>query len=126
MTDFSTLQGMTIARIEPQKDNTELLIVTSEGRVFRQFHEQDCCEHVSIEDICGDLSDLIGSPILQADESCSDASGPDVSESGTWTFYRLATIKGSVTIRWLGSSNGYYSEVVDFEEVSPATGDTPA
>tara|TARA_R110002051_G_scaffold316556_2_gene396324 strand:- start:3132 stop:3506 length:375 start_codon:yes stop_codon:yes gene_type:complete len=119
MVDFSILQGMTLARIEPQNDNEELLIVTSEGRVFRQFHDQDCCEHVSIEDICGDLSDLIGSPILQADESCSDAGEPHVSESGTWTFYRLATIKGSVMIRWLGSSNGYYSESVTFEEVMP-------
>ena len=118
MVDFSILQGMTLARIEPQNDNEELLIVTSEGRVFRQFHDQDCCEHVSIEDICGDLSDLIGSPILQADESCSGAGEPDVSESGSWTFYQLATIKGSVTIRWLGSSNGYYSEGVSFEEVS--------
>ncbi len=41
----------------------------------------------------------------------------DYIDSRTWTFYKLRTIKGSMTIRWLGESNGYYGEEPCFEEV---------
>jgi hypothetical protein len=74
---------------------------------------------VGIEDVEGDLADLEGSPLLVAEEvSGADAPPPPgehVQESYTWTFYKFATAKGHVTVRWLGTSNGYYSERVDFK-----------
>ncbi len=115
---FEDLQGVTLARAEMNADKTEIIFGTTDGRLFKQYHEQDCCESVLVEDIVGDLDDLIGEPLLLAEETSREATPEEVSESGSWTFYRLATIKGSVTIRWLGSSNGYYSEGVDFVEVS--------
>ena len=38
--------------------------------------------------------------------------------SVTWTFYEIATNKGRITLRWCGTSNGYYSESVDFVKVN--------
>lgn len=82
------------------------------GKKWSFQHFQDCCESVWIEDICGDLQDLVGAPLLEAEESSNeDESG--TYESATWTFYRFRTIKGTVTVRWCGESNGYYSESVD-------------
>lgn len=86
------------------------LLFKNDSEAFLFVHEQDCCEHVRIEDVTGDISDLVGHPLLVADLEESRAT--EVEESGTWSFYKFATIKGYVDIRWLGESNGYYSEGV--------------
>jgi hypothetical protein len=111
---FEDLVGKTLSSVE-NIDDIELYFITTEDEEFKLYHQQDCCESVSIEDICGDLNDLVGSPILLAEEVEGDCErDPDEYESHTWTFYKISTNKGSVTIRWYGTSNGYYSESVDF------------
>jgi hypothetical protein len=111
--DMSVLVGQTISRISPVEKGTEaFLMVMDNGKRYGFYHMQDCCETVEIEDVVGDIADLIGSPLVRAEERSQK--DDNACESGTWTFYELATNKGSVTIRWYGSSNGYYSESVDF------------
>jgi hypothetical protein len=58
---------------------------------------------------------LIGSPLLEAEKIEGEGEEAEEGDSVSWTFYKLGTIKGCVTIVWRGSSNGYYSEGVDFK-----------
>lgn len=122
----SELLGKTLTRVEKIADDA-IEFCADDGSQYVMFHDQDCCEHVSIEDINGELDWLVGSPIVLAEESTnkdSDPPGVDVPpdhwrESWTWTFYRIATEKGLVVIRWYGESNGYYSEKANFVRVHP-------
>ena len=103
---MATLLGKTLSSIDKTED--EMTLITTDGESYRFYHDQDCCECVRIEDVCGDLLDLLHTPITLSEYVTSTEDGDD----STWTFYKFATNKGSVTVRWLGTSNGYYSEKV--------------
>ena len=113
-TNFKDLEGMTLTNIEVSDDKSEIYFTTSEGKRFIMYHDQDCCEEVLVEEIYGDLKSVLNKEIVLAEEvSKVDDNARD---SGTWTFYNIATVNGFVTIRWYGESNGYYSESVSFKE----------
>jgi len=137
-TELKELLGKTLTSVT--KTDDEILFITDNGDEYKLFHIQDCCEGVSIDDVCGDLQDLVGSPILLAEEVTNDdfvkefedkynvksdygymydEEGNSKPESFTWTFYKFATIKGYVDVRWYGESNGYYSESVYFCKKNP-------
>jgi hypothetical protein len=113
------LQGQTFSRVthndnEVQFDNQWIL-----------KHIQCCCGYVYIDEIIGNLRNLKGTPLIKAERRIS--SGPEAalpegeipSRSHTWTFFEFATVKGSVTIRFFGSSDGFCSETADLYSIDP-------
>lgn len=153
--DFSELKGKTIKKIDDLTPGSDTVVFEcTDGTRYQMHYYPDCCAHASVEEVVGDVSDLIDSEILMAEvvsstlpdetkiaerkaeyEKKQEAHkarygnlddfytwGPSPSndwsdESETWVFYKLATLRGHVTIRWYGSSNGYYSETADFERL---------
>ena len=102
--------------IKIKKGDYEIIFEMKDGSKYKMFHDQDCCEHVYIEDMDNDLDFLLHEPIIRAEEVTNiDADGLDKEwdESFTWTYYKFGNSKDDVTIRWYGTSNGYYSESVD-------------
>lgn len=113
--DFEELKGLVLSSVEKTEVDGDDVIyfTTTDGVRYVMYHDQNCCENVYIESIEGELENLVGTPILLAEESTQDVEDCEDGDE-MWTFYKLATIKGYVDIRWNGSSNGYYSVSVSF------------
>ena len=120
MTNISELIGKTLVQIDRSEEPEELLFITSDGITYKMYHMQDGCESVYLEYVIK-FEYLINSPILVAQEVTNiklQHKGNWEPESYTWTFYELSTIKGSVQLRWYGSSNGCCSEKVNFVKLT--------
>jgi len=127
---FEELVGKTLIKVESVEDD-EIIFITEDEIKYRMVHKSECCETVWIDDICGNLNDLVGSPILKASEDTNKDKHPKGIEAPrnipigenseytgfTWTFYNIATSKGHVTIRWYGTSNGCYSERAELYKI---------
>ena len=112
---FSELEGKTLISIVVNNSVTSrktvadsVVFTVDDGSYFEMYHDQDCCEDVSINDINGDINDLLNTPILLAEKN-SNSSESEIE----WTFYKIRTIKGTVDIRWVGYSH-YYAIGVSF------------
>ena len=104
--NLHSMVGCTLTNIEGREGSFEMVFRASNGASFHFFGYENA--HTRVEEIVGDTYDLLHTPLLRAYESTAPWAG------GTSTFYHFSTIKGTVTIRWLGESNGYYSEEVQF------------
>lgn len=114
---LADLKGKVLIEIRGAEYGSErVTFVCSDGSRYAMYHEQDCCETVTVDEVIGNPDELLGDPIVEAYESWSKI--VDAPDSGTWTFYRIATASTVLVIRWRGVSNGYYAEGVTFNNVT--------
>lgn len=109
------LLGHEIIEVQGLEQYSETVtLFTKEGKFWFE-HSQDCCESVSLEDftLMGEMTGVVMRAYESTDDATTENTGQQYLESGTWTFYRIETPRGSLFMRWLGTSNGYYSEGVD-------------
>lgn len=123
--EFSVLKGKILTEINGSVKGTILVFKTDDGEEYHLYHNEICCEEVILEDVEGDFKDLIGTPILLAEIATnipSPTTRPKLislpQEEFTWSFYRIATSKGFVVLRWYGESNGHYSETAYFAKIN--------
>lgn len=121
---IEALLGKTIVAINGGEEGDKTIhFVCSDGTEYLMYHEQDCCESVTVEDVCGDLQRLLNTPITLSEDISNEVEGgrngwaDKWGDHYTWTWYKLATVNEYVTIRWYGESNGYYSESVEFARI---------
>lgn len=95
-----------------------LLFITTNKGLLHFYHNQDCCESVWLEDGFEDLKRMIGEKVFSAKEVTNHNIGemlPCSDVSFTWTYYNISTLYHDCTLRFYGTSNGWYSESVDVE-----------
>ena len=98
----------------------EIVIKTQCDRTFVLYHDQDCCESVYIYDTKGNLNDLVGKQLKEVDWHYPELSDTDLDEPcDSYTLTDIVFITDDMTVisRWIGESNGYYSESVDLKEI---------
>lgn len=96
--DIKELKNKTVSKIDVLDDKEGLSFYVDGYKKVTLQHTQDCCECVELNDVCGDLDDLLHSPLLRAEVETNKGHC------------------GEVVLRFLGESNGYYSEDVDVIE----------
>lgn len=113
--DIKSLIGETLSYIDDCGD--QIVLTTVSGRKIRIYHEQECCESVRVEDTEGNWQELIGKVIIDIDEDIESG------ELGVYEYYTKTNLTfkvdgATVISKWIGESNGYYSESVDFAELT--------
>lgn len=109
--DIQILVGKTVTKINAD-DETD---IECGSEKFRIYHEQDCCESVTL--VRKDGIPEVPFTILEVGTGGTyDSDDDGVSETNEFTF---VTDKGIFNLVWQGYSNGYYGTSVAFYKYRP-------
>lgn len=99
-----------ITKIDVDKDTPTITLAFDDGSVFELYHEQYCCEDVTLDQMdIDDLMQAVGDGPATLVFRVTRSNG---GESFTHTFVDVATKTHTATVAFKGTSNGYYSETV--------------
>lgn len=118
--NWHDLKGQLITRVVASVTDDEVTVYTTTINL-RAYHESECRESMRLIRTEGNLDDLVGATIRNAEDD-SGAQDPEwyketYDDSHTWTKLTLNTTKGDVHFWFLGESNGYYGETLDFQRL---------
>ena len=88
------------------------VIFKNENETVFFTHDQSCCECVRFESIDIPFEELQGHKILSAKCRTTIRETDDGDDRDTWYIFDVEGV-GTATMRWSGSSNGWYSTMVD-------------
>ena len=108
------MNGVIVNVVGLEEESEEVILTIFKNNKFyelRIYHEQECCEDVRLLEYHGKIdlnSQLLDIKVISNEEVKENG------DSQTWTFITIETNTSTCTLRFLGESNGYYSESVDF------------
>ena len=102
MSDLTQMIGKTFISIKGTIRDNYLEFTDTEGNEYT-FVGVSNGPDPWIEDIVGDLNDLLGTPMVIARVDSNDSDS-----FHSWTFYNFGTVNGYVTIRWCSEDARYY------------------
>ncbi len=106
-----------VESIDIDRKENKIMITTISGRRFMFCHNQDCCESVTIVDVDGYKQEDLKGDLLQIDYETFEPM--DYCDHTTLTNIRFVCNHRTMIVRWVGTSNGFYSETVSFCEIKP-------
>lgn len=96
MYEFCHIAGKTVDDIRDCKpESGSVTFRFDDGTYCTLGYHRGCCESPHVDDVAGNLDSLVGQVVVTAEEHSFDSS-----DGSLWTFHRISTGKGAVTIRW--------------------------